>query len=111
MGNSLHSHSTTSGSKTNRERYQKRRSHLLRSSHLLSKYPATSSWPSLAVQLLASFHLRNNSKVAEAMHMLKTVETSESSKSRTPIPITITFGTKDAAYQIMEKSSPLTAQL
>jgi hypothetical protein len=43
--------------------------------------------------------------------MVKMVESREMNRSLTPVPTTTTFGTKDAAYQIMVKLNPPEAQL
>jgi hypothetical protein len=43
--------------------------------------------------------------------MIRMVESSEMDKSLTPVPITTILEIRDAAYQIIVKSSPLEAQL
>jgi hypothetical protein len=63
------------------------------------------AWP------LAKGHFRKKGRVAEATTVVKMVESSEINRSLTPVPTTTTFGTKDAAYQIMAKLNPPEAQL
>ena len=43
--------------------------------------------------------------------MLKRVASSERNRSRTPVPMTTTFGTRDAAYQSIAKLKPLEVQV
>jgi len=56
-------------------------------------------------------HFRNKRRVIEAAARLKRVVSKEMKRSLTPVPMTTTFGTRDAAYQSMAKLNPLEAQV